>query len=440
MIEEEAFYRLRDYPARISESQHHAIATIPRNLAFILRQRPDFIGSAVEAFYLRDPIAMRPLQTGSETKTKKLLFPPSDLVTVSVKFTRVMYAQLRSQEFPAPPAWSKLLQSVKDPVERKRAEIGMKVTSGFEMLLGDRQNKDSDSVKQIRRLLATFTKDSLTDEAITNGSRRDDDDTWLDINFEDFEQELSGKTNKGKKKSPAGDMPAFGDKAAQENLRKMVERFEDFLNDDTAGSEGAEVLDDMDYDDDEEDDDDNDGSEGSSQGEDKDVSFNEKEFARMMREMMGMPSEGEEPGGADSSHQRKNRIEELDSEDDSGKDNNEDEAEAIRSVMQRMEAELTESGALNLDPTPKKMAATKAAVKGPRDNERSGQAQEEDEGDGSEEEEEEDDEIDIDLNLARNLLESFKSQAGTAGPGGNLMGLLGTSIPRDEAEERRRRR
>jgi hypothetical protein len=63
----------------------------------------------------------------------------------------------------------------------------------------------------------------------------------------------------------------------------MVERFEAFLNDENAGIDGAEV-DDMDFDDDEE-------SEYDSEGEDKDVSFDEKEFSKMMREMMGMPSE-----------------------------------------------------------------------------------------------------------------------------------------------------
>lgn len=37
------------------------------------------------------------------------------------------------------------------------------------------------------------------------------------------------------------------------------------------------------------------------------------------------------------------------------------------------------------------------------------------------------------MNLARNLLESLKSQAGMAGPGGNLMGMLGLGmLPRDE--------
>ncbi len=41
----------------------------------------------------------------------------------------------------------------------------------------------------------------------------------------------------------------------------------------------------------------------------------------------------------------------------------------------------------------------------------------------------------ININLARNLLESLKSQAGTAGPGGNLMSMMGFQMPRDEPDD-----
>lgn len=42
--------------------------------------------------------------------------------------------------------------------------------------------------------------------------------------------------------------------------------------------------------------------------------------------------------------------------------------------------------------------------------------------------------VDVDLNLAKNLLESFNSQAGLAGPGGNLLSRLGFVLPRDESD------
>lgn len=43
--------------------------------------------------------------------------------------------------------------------------------------------------------------------------------------------------------------------------------------------------------------------------------------------------------------------------------------------------------------------------------------------------------VDMDLNLAKNLLESFKSQGGLPGPGGNLLSRLGIVLPRDEESE-----
>lgn len=42
--------------------------------------------------------------------------------------------------------------------------------------------------------------------------------------------------------------------------------------------------------------------------------------------------------------------------------------------------------------------------------------------------------VDIDTNLAKNLLESFKSQGGLPGPGGNLLSRLGIVLPRDEED------
>ena len=54
----------------------------------------------------------------------------------------------------------------------------------------------------------------------------------------------------------------------------------------------------------------------------------------------------------------------------------------------------------------------------------------------SDDDESSDDEaLDIDYNLAKNLLESFKSQGGMAGPAGNILGMMGIQLPRDEDDE-----
>lgn len=429
LVEEEAFYRLRNYPAQISASLHYSTVTIPRKLAYILHSHPTAIAPAVEAFYLRDTVALKPLQTASS----QLIFPPEDLVTISVKFTKVLYAQLKSQQFSVPFAWKSIITQPDDDEESEKPkdlkyvqlEMGMKITSGFEMLVSDDKNSDNRQVRAIKIVLEDLTEDEdinlPTDKEISEwtGVNRIDDEKWLDINFEDFERELQGgKETKKSSKAPGtfGPEPpsGFGDAKTQSDLKKMVERFEAFLNDDDAGVDGAE-LDDMDYDDDDDDDDLDDDSED----EDKDVSFDENEFARMMREMMGMPTEVDTQARAAKPKQA-GRIEELDSDDE----DSENEAEELKKVMQRMEAELNEEGALNLDPTPKKLAALKNHAQSDANT----SAAKEDWEDES------DEDINIDFNLAKNLLESFKSQAGMAGPGGNLLGMMGMQLPRDEED------
>ncbi len=131
------------------------------------------------------------------------------------------------------------------------------------------------------------------------------------------------------------------------------------------------------------------GSQDSA--EDRDVSFDEADFANMMKQMMGMPSDEH---NANTIISQPGRIEELDSEEES-------DAEGLREAMQQMEDELREAGALDLD------------VEGPSRG---------------------DDIDDPKYHLAKNLLESFKGQVGAAGPTGNLMSSLGFKLPRDEGQ------
>jgi hypothetical protein len=413
LIESEAFYRLRNYPKAIAEQFHHSLVRIPRSLASVLHRNPTYISSAIEAFYLRDPIALKPLQT---LRPDQLHFPPKDFVTTSVKFTKVGYAQLKSQEFPLPESWNEAVVELSSAKDVARAESGMKLTCGFEMLVSDPQTQDKKSVREIQIILediANGEEELPGDSELSIWSQQDDDESWMDINFKDFEAELAGKESKSK----AAD-DGFGDKAAQEQLRKMVSRFEDFMNDDEAGVQGAERRA-VDGDSDTDDSDDDEGFD-SGEEEDKDVSFDENEFARMMREMMGLPPEVEATTGR-GDQQRSIVRAKLQRETE-----NDSEDEEIHRVMERMEAELQESGVLDLDPTPKKIAAANFKGKGKEVAVVEG---------SNSETEEESGEMNIDFTLAKNLLESFKSQAGAAGPAGNLMGLLGVQLPPDKPEK-----
>jgi len=171
----------------------------------------------------------------------------------------------------------------------------------------------------------------------------------------------------------------------------MVERFEKFLNDDGAGMEGVDMDEDM-----MDEDDTNDEGEDDEE-EDKGVSFDEAEFEKMMREMMGLPPD-----------QGARNVTKKQTDNDEGD---------IWKVMDQVEAELKESGVLERPEQPR--------IKELNEDEDSEEIMDEDE----------DQEVNIDFNLAKNLLESFKSQGGMAGPGGNLLASMGVALPRDEGEQ-----
>ncbi|KAF4995660.1 hypothetical protein FGRMN_4970 [Fusarium graminum] len=408
-VEAEAFYRLEKYPTQISESIHHSLVTIPRKLAYVLHSLPKSVAPAVEIFYLRDPIALKRVISPSGP----LAFPPEDLITTSVRFSKVLFAQLRSQRFETPPSWSDVLRRAQkeapsDEADKimARLDIGMKLTCGFEMLAATSEKSKSRVVRELAIVLEDLAEDgdetlpSNEEVKLWKDANRDDSEAWMDINYQDFERELEGK----QRNASSGAKSGFGDTNTQADLRKIVSRFEAFLNDDTAGMDGAE-LDEMDYDDDDDEFDDD------SESEDKEVSFDEEEFANMMREMMGLPSSTNTTSKAAD----KQKIPVTDEED-----------KEIQKLTTEFEAELTEHGALKLDPNEKQARLKNTSQK---------------EGDSSlpdikeEGEDDSEEEVDIDFNLAKNLLESFKSQAGMAGPTGNLLGMMGFQLPRDEDDE-----
>ncbi|RMZ89664.1 hypothetical protein DV736_g3110, partial [Chaetothyriales sp. CBS 134916] len=349
-IEEEAFYRLRNYPAQIKDNMHHALATIPRKIAFLLKQKPAYVSPAIEAFYLRDPVSMKALN--SNNHLDKMTFPPNDLVTVSVKFPKVAYAQMKSQEFPVPRVFEPSF-SPSPNIDADSYMSGLKLTCGFEMLLTDAHYQDLPAVREIKLLLEDLDTENETlptDTEIATWERVQDDEKWLEIDFDDLQKELNGRTSVG----GGSKSQDFADKTAQETLRRIVKQFDDFLNDDQAGLDGAGMFGDVSEDDLNEDD-----SVDGEIGEGEDLSIGEEGFTKLMQELMGMPSEvmeeimkGELGPGARipsaegfpiRSKQKPGPVEELDTSSDEGNDD-------MERIMKQMEKELKEKGVLNLDP------------------------------------------------------------------------------------------
>ncbi|KAL9030321.1 MAG: hypothetical protein Q9196_001549 [Gyalolechia fulgens] len=339
-IDSEAFYRLQKYPAQIQASLHHAMITIPKKLAYVLHEDAAYISPAVEAFYLRDPISLRPLQSHQPST---LFFALEDFVTVSVKFTKVGYAQLKGQDFHTPPAWAAYFSRGPETRNHPGSEMGMKVTCGFEMLLSDPQNVDKKPVREMKLLLEDLDagEERLpSDNDISKWDRIQDDESWLDIDFSEFDKELSGRANLDE----LGQGTGFGDQTAQENLRKMVARFAKFVNDDNGEAEDADFLDDSDEDDTSSSSDET-GRDGSERKEaEKEVEFDEDRFASMMRDMMGLPL----AATPDNGQQLESEVDpRLDAQTGDGRL---DEEKEIRGVMDEIEDELRQAGALSLHP------------------------------------------------------------------------------------------
>lgn len=177
----------------------------------------------------------------------------------------------------------------------------MKFIMGFELLCVDDKVEVyfNRVVWEVVLLLGDLVEDGeenilLFDEQIEKEWKdieREDDDSWMDIDYIQFEKEFVGFGSGGVKvEKIRGGKGGFGDVGIQVDFQKIVERFEVFLNDEDVGVDGV-VLGDEDEDDDEmdvDDDDDESDEDEDWEDEDKEVGFDEEQFQRMMREMMGL--------------------------------------------------------------------------------------------------------------------------------------------------------
>jgi hypothetical protein len=440
-VEKEAFHRLAGYPAAISENQHHATLPLPRKVAHILHTNPSYIAPVVEAFYLRDPISIRLIQP--EKSKIPLTLPPEDFVDVSVRFTKVLYAQLLGQHWEPQAPWDTALEQLAKsgkPIEK--AEIGIKIAAGMQMLLSHSLYASRKPTREIALLLEDLENgdDTLpTDTEIASWPKREDDEAWLNIDFSEFEKELEGKGS--------GAKGAFGDKNAEENLKKMVARFNDFLADNEAGAEGADGgLDPMDVD--------NDSDAGDRGWEDPEDSDSTAENdTKSKGKGKAKTSNGEDDAGTDDEEDAEADAEYAEYEQAFEKfmmlpaaekailtdearalaleqDAEKEEDEEIQKLTEMMEAELFSHGALNINSKPDHKPGT--GLLSDSNGKGKGKLQDVTE----EDEEDEDDELlDEDYNLADNMLKAFKGQAGMAGPAGNMMKAMGVQFPRDADDE-----
>ncbi|KAG0378277.1 hypothetical protein BGX24_004297, partial [Mortierella sp. AD032] len=253
---------------KIQEQRHFARCQIPVQVARILKARPELVSRAAEAFYTRDAVAMTvcsrmnkflpaaPASSSSSATATEASTSTTDavgggggggavdmlgrnrtpFVTTAVCFTKTCYAQLMGQQFQPPKTWDGIvpppkLEDSQDAQKVKEAELGMKLTCGFEILcskqyLGDfgfrsRDDIQLDSfpfatdeswrifksnlvsrsyfgheryhpVQEIERILDSTTENDVAAKDLVD-DRKSDDDSWMDVDLQDLEDMMRAR-------------------------------------------------------------------------------------------------------------------------------------------------------------------------------------------------------------------------------------------------------
>ncbi|KAG0632333.1 hypothetical protein M758_1G320500 [Ceratodon purpureus] len=144
-VQEAIARRIKGYPAQARLNMHRTRCVVPVSVAQVLKHEPQLVSLAVDAFYRRDVDAMK-----AATRLKKFLpgqggdaGSNSEMVEVLVTMSRAMYAQLHQQMFAAPRKYP--MPAIADS-KYKPAELGMKLTCGFEMMYWERQRFETDDL------------------------------------------------------------------------------------------------------------------------------------------------------------------------------------------------------------------------------------------------------------------------------------------------------
>ncbi|CAM6109907.1 unnamed protein product [Calypogeia fissa] len=130
--------RIEGYPEKAQKNVHRVRCKVPLSVAHILANEPQLISLAVESFYMRDSDSMK-VASAMKKFSPKSKDGAVELVDVLVRMSRAMYAQLVQQVFQAPRNYP--MPSINTP-GFKEAEIGMKITVGFEMMYWERSSSE----------------------------------------------------------------------------------------------------------------------------------------------------------------------------------------------------------------------------------------------------------------------------------------------------------
>lgn len=242
------------YPACLEENYHYATAEIPRRLALVLHEEPQLIAPIVTSLCMRNPaFAFAESSFGWEER--------SGLVTVSVRFTRLLYAQIVTYghggenddgTLPQRLLGAKLEKGCAflmsgphmNSVKGLQSEVPdfMKGTAGDghgEEHLNDlaekrKSNKRSrmarHAVNAITSITRISSKEPPNDEEIASWPKRNSSDDWMNVELSEVEGLLQGKSGSTQQKMS---------QSKDEMVKEMMGKLESFMGNEDAGAEGA---------------------------------------------------------------------------------------------------------------------------------------------------------------------------------------------------------
>lgn len=126
--------RTAGYPEKIPQQLHRAKVYLPVGVAAILKHEPQLISNAVLAFCNRDPIDMK------ACKAMKY-FPPENRVYSSVQFTKCLYAMLHHSKYNPDRKIGWNLPNVTTSAYKSH-NLGIKIACGLEILAAQAKNPD----------------------------------------------------------------------------------------------------------------------------------------------------------------------------------------------------------------------------------------------------------------------------------------------------------
>ncbi|KAI8003725.1 hypothetical protein LOK49_LG08G00175 [Camellia lanceoleosa] len=444
---------------------------VPVSVAQVLKHEPCLISLAVEAFYDRDIDSMK-----YAAKMDKFLSNGSgeEIVQVSVRMSRAMYAQLVQQTFQAPKCYPMPPRS--DTSVYVEAELGMKIACGFEMMYRLRQQREGlegngtaweafkeslersgyfdgllPGSKEYRRLMENaqeyYRNSSLyskASEMMSAPVRRideilalpysaddfrgqvlpsSDDDSWL-YNGEDElnaallerqkEMELYNSKHNGKQKSKEqqDSGPSFDKNSDDFGLGDIAKSMQAFVHK-MSSYKGAEVP-------------------GNRNPEA--VGFDVDRFMEDIKSVMGCQAPEDTRSNVDTGEGSSSDMDFDESEDESDmepSENNEEEGDTfMRSYSDALNEEL------------KTTTLDKSFVRAESVNKNEGTSNAKEaidvhgKSNATEGMDEEFTPVDVDVNLVKSFLDSFSSQQGLPGPASNLLGLMGLHLPQDPNKDK----